>query len=96
MRLSYNKLQKLMIDNQMKGVDLIRAGALSTYALKKINKNEPVSLDLLMKVCKVFHCDIGDGWVFGFGGKVQILEPECIKDEYRQMIRRESERMEGK
>ncbi|NCC01272.1 MAG: XRE family transcriptional regulator [Clostridia bacterium] len=60
MRLSYNKLQKLMIDNQMKGVDLIRAGALSPYALKKINKNEPVSLDLLMKVCKVFQCDIGD------------------------------------
>ncbi|MDD3414370.1 MAG: helix-turn-helix transcriptional regulator [Lachnospiraceae bacterium] len=60
MRLSYNKLQKLMIDNQMKGADLIRAAELSPYALKKINKNEPISLDMLMKVCKVFHCDIGD------------------------------------
>ena len=26
------------------------------------------------------------GWVFGFGGKIQILEPKRIKDEYAMMI----------
>ena len=26
------------------------------------------------------------GWVFGFGGKVQILAPEEVKEQYRQMI----------
>ena len=26
------------------------------------------------------------GWVFGFGGKVQILGPEKLKEEYRQML----------
>ncbi len=26
------------------------------------------------------------GWVFGFGGKVQILAPEKVKEEYKQMI----------
>ncbi|WP_455391136.1 helix-turn-helix transcriptional regulator [Frisingicoccus sp.] len=26
------------------------------------------------------------GWVFGFGGKVQILGPEKIKEEYKQMV----------
>lgn len=26
------------------------------------------------------------GWIFGFGGKVQILAPESIKEQYRQMI----------
>lgn len=26
------------------------------------------------------------GWVFGFGGKVQILAPESVKEQYRQMI----------
>jgi len=60
MKLSYIKLQKLMIENQMKGTDLIRAAEISTYAMTKINKNEPVSLESLMRVCKVFHCDIGD------------------------------------
>ena len=28
--------------------------------ITKINKNEPVSLEVLMKICQVFHCDIGD------------------------------------
>lgn len=26
------------------------------------------------------------GWIFGFGGKVQILVPESVKEQYRQMI----------
>lgn len=26
------------------------------------------------------------GWVFGFGGKVQILAPAAVKEQYRQMI----------
>lgn len=60
MRVSYNKLQKLMIDNQMKRTDLIRAAAISSSTASKINKNEPVSLEVLMRICKVFHCDIGD------------------------------------
>ena len=60
MKLSYNKLRLLMIENQMKGADLIRAAELTPYAWKKISKNEPVSIEMLMKVCKVFHCDIGE------------------------------------
>lgn len=60
MRISYNKLQKLMIDNQMKRQDLIRAAEITPYVATKINKNEPVSLEALMRICKVFHCDIGD------------------------------------
>ena len=60
MRISYNKLQKLMIDNQMKRQDLMRAAEITSYAATKINKNEPVSLEVLMRICKVFHCDIGD------------------------------------
>lgn len=60
MRLSYNKLQKLMTDNQMKRQDLIRAAEITSYVTTKINKNEPVSLEVLMRICKVFHCDIGD------------------------------------
>lgn len=31
------------------------------------------------------------GWIFGFGGKVQILSPESVKEEYRQMIVQVSE-----
>ena len=60
MRISYNKLQKLMIDNQMKRQDLMRAAEISSCVATKLNKNETVSLEVLMKLCQVFHCDIGD------------------------------------
>ncbi len=60
MRISYNKLQKLMIDNQMKRQDLMRAAEISSSVATKLNKNEKVSLEVLMKLCQVFHCDIGD------------------------------------
>ena len=60
MKICYKKLQKLMIDNQMKRVDLMRAAEFSPYVATKLNKNEPVSLEVLIKICKVFHCDIGD------------------------------------
>lgn len=60
MQISYNKLLKLMIDNQMKRTDLVRATQISTSTASKLFKNEPVSLEILMRICKVFHCDIGD------------------------------------
>jgi len=34
------------------------------------------------------------GWVFGFNGKVQILEPESVKEQYRQMIAKADEDMQ--
>lgn len=60
MKICYNKLQKLMIDNKMKRSDLLRAAEISSNTMTKLNKDEPVSLEVLMKLCKVFHCDIGD------------------------------------
>ncbi len=34
-----------------------------------------------MKIRKSFF-----GWVLGFNGKVQILAPESVKEQYKQMI----------
>ena len=34
------------------------------------------------------------GWVFGFNGKVQILAPESVKEQYRQMIAKADENMQ--
>ena len=36
------------------------------------------------------------GWVFGFNGKVQILAPESVKEQYRQMITKADEDMQQK
>lgn len=58
--MNYNKLWKLLIDNEMKKNDLGKAAKMSPNRLSKMSKNEPVSLEILMRICKVLHCDIGD------------------------------------
>ena len=60
MRISYNKLWDLMKKNKMKKTDLAKASEITGYTMTKMNKNEPVSLEVIMRVCKVFHCDIGE------------------------------------
>ena len=60
MRISYEKLWQLMRINKMKKPQLALAAEISKYTMTKLNKNEPVSLEVMMRLCKVFHCDIGD------------------------------------
>ena len=35
------------------------------------------------------------GWVFGFNGKVQILEPESVKEQYKDVYKRQVYTVEG-
>lgn len=49
-----------MRENKMKKGDLAIAAEISDYAMSKLNREEPVSLEIIMRLCKVFHCDIGD------------------------------------
>lgn len=60
MRISYDKLWHLMKKNKMKKSELAAAAEISGYTMTKMNKDEPVSLEVIMKICKVFHCNIGD------------------------------------
>ena len=69
MAVSYKKLWKLLIDHQMKKSDLFRVAEISGYTATKLNKDEPVSLEVLMRICKVFHCDIGDVVEFSWDGE---------------------------
>ena len=60
MKISYDKLWKLVIENKMRRQDLAKAAEISANTVTKLGKNEVVSLEVLMRICKVFHCDIGD------------------------------------
>lgn len=60
MHVSYDKLWKLMKANKMKKQDLAKAAGLSSYMMSQLGKDEYVSLEIIAKLCKVFHCDIGD------------------------------------
>ena len=60
MAASYKKLWKLLIDKDMKKKDLRVLTGLSSSTIAKMTKNEPVSTDVLVKICAVLKCDVGD------------------------------------
>lgn len=60
MNVSYKKLWKLLIDKDMMKKDLQKEAGISWATLTKMSKGETVSTEVLMKVCKVLHCDVGD------------------------------------
>ena len=60
MAISYNKLWKLLIDKKMTKTELRIAADISTTTLAKLGKNETVSMDVMLRICKVLQCNIGD------------------------------------
>ena len=60
MAVSYKKLWKLLIDKEMKKEELRIAANLSTNTMAKLGKNENVSMDVMLRICKVLECNIGD------------------------------------
>lgn len=60
MIISYDKLWKLVRDNKMKKKGLQAATGISPYIMSKLNHDEPVSMEVMIRLCQLFHCDIGD------------------------------------
>ena len=60
MAISYDKLWKLLIDKKMNRTDLKEAAGISFNVLAKMGKDETVSMDSLLKICKTLDCDISD------------------------------------
>ena len=61
MLISYNKLWKRMIDQNLNKTQLKEKAGISTNAVAKLGKNEAVSMDTIEKVCRALHCNIGNG-----------------------------------
>lgn len=60
MIISYKKLWKLLIDKDLKKVDLKRMATLSSSTVAKLTKGENVSTAVLTKICTALNCDISD------------------------------------
>lgn len=60
MKISYNKLWKLLIDKDMKKVELRDLTGMGSATLAKMGKNEQVSVDVIKRICEVLDCDVGD------------------------------------
>lgn len=51
MKISYNKLWKILIDKKMRKMDLQNLAGLSSASIAKLGKDEPVTMEVLMKIC---------------------------------------------
>lgn len=60
MGVSYSKLFKMLIDRKMKKKDLMLAAEISPSSMAKLGKDEYVSLEVLVKICRALSVDIGD------------------------------------
>ena len=57
---SYNKLWKRMIDLNMKKKELKELTGIGSTTLTKLTNDEPVSMDVMIKICVALKCNIGD------------------------------------
>lgn len=60
MVIDYSKLWKLLIDKKILKKDLAKITGLSTSTISKLSANQNVNTDVLLKICTVLDCDIGD------------------------------------
>lgn len=58
MAVSYKKLWKLLIDKDMKKKDLLEKAHISINTVGRLNRNENVNVDVLVRICTVFDCPI--------------------------------------
>lgn len=60
MSYSYNKLWKILIDRKMTKKDLKEKTKLTSTTIAKMGKEQPVSLDVLGRICDALEVNIGD------------------------------------
>lgn len=60
MAISYKKLWKLLIDRDMKKKDLMALAGVSQSSITKMEHNDNVNTEVLVKICLALNCDLGD------------------------------------
>ena len=60
MAISYNKLWKRLIDQNLTKMEMMRQSKISSNVLARLGKNKPVSMESMEKICRTLQCDIGD------------------------------------
>ena len=60
MTISYDKLWKKLIDKKMTKNALRIKAEMSSSTMAKMSKNETVSMDVVLRICKVLDCEFDD------------------------------------
>lgn len=60
MKFSYSKLWKILIDKKMMKKDLMAKATITSSTMAKMGKDQPVSMEVLGRICGALDCNIGD------------------------------------
>ena len=60
MAVSYKRLWHLLLDRDMKKKDLIELAYISDYTIRKLNRGENVTTDVLVRICRALDCSLDD------------------------------------
>lgn len=76
MKISYNKLWKLLIDRKMSKAALRKAVEMSPNTMTKMRRDEEVSMGVLLKIANYLNCDISDMVEFVKDDSKEIIDVE--------------------
>ena len=85
MLVSYNGLFKQLIDKGWNKTEFAREVGISSNTLAKLSKNELVSLEVLVRICRKLDCPLGDIV------QIEPPAPPC-KSSIGRVIKRKDER----
>ena len=74
MKISYNRLWKLLIDRKMSVSSLRKASNIAPNTLTRMKKDQEVSLQVLGRICEVLNVDFGD--IIEYIGNSQDVKEE--------------------
>ena len=60
MKISYNKLWKMLIDKNMNKHDLKELAGVSSAFIAKLGKGDNITTDVLIKICEALNCRLED------------------------------------
>jgi len=60
MTISYKKLWVMVAEREMSKAELRRRSGLSPATFTKLRRNQPVSMEVLLKIADTLDCNIGD------------------------------------
>ena len=60
MRISYNKLWKMLIDKNMKKSDLKERAGISSASIAKLGKGDNITTDVVLRICEAMDCHLDD------------------------------------
>ena len=60
MKMSYNKLWKMLIDKNMNKHDLKELAGVSSASIAKLGKGDNITTDVLIKICEALNCRLED------------------------------------